>query len=95
MQDSVKAKYTQMIKEEAQRLGFSFCGISRAEFLEEEAPLLERWLHQGRHGKMQYMENYFDMRLDPRKLVDGAKSRTRRSNAFAIRGVPRLRLAIS
>lgn len=63
-----------MIKDEAQRLGFSFCGISKAEFLEEEAPLLERWLNQGRHGKMQYMENYFDMRLDPRKLVDGAKS---------------------
>ncbi len=63
-----------MIKDEARRLGFSFCGISRAEFLEEEAPLLERWLNQGMHGKMQYMENYFDMRLDPRKLVDGAKS---------------------
>jgi epoxyqueuosine reductase len=63
-----------MVKDEAIRLGFSFCGISRAEFLEEEAPLLERWLQQGMHGQMQYMENYFDMRLDPRKLVPGAKS---------------------
>lgn len=68
------AAYTRLIKEEAQRLGFSFCGISKAEFLEEEAPLLERWLSQGMHGKMQYMENYFDMRLDPRKLVPGARS---------------------
>lgn len=67
-------KYTELIKAEAARLGFSFCGISRAEFLEDEAPLLERWLHQGRHGQMQYMENYFDKRLDPRLLVDGAKS---------------------
>lgn len=66
--------YTRMIKEEARRLGFSFCGVSKAEFLEEEAPKLEQWLNQGRHGKMGYMENHFDMRLDPRKLVPGAKS---------------------
>ncbi|RYD80754.1 MAG: tRNA epoxyqueuosine(34) reductase QueG, partial [Sphingobacteriales bacterium] len=72
--NSLKFKYTQLIKDEAQRLGFSFCGVSKAEFLEEEAPLLERWLKNGMNGKMQYMENYFDMRLDPRKLVDGAKS---------------------
>lgn len=67
-------KYTELIKAEAARLGFSFCGISKAEFLEEEAPLLERWLQQGMHGQMSYMENYFDKRLDPRLLVDGAKS---------------------
>ncbi len=51
-----------------------FCGIAKAEFLEEEAPRLETWLNQGMHGEMQYMENYFDKRLDPRLLVDGAKS---------------------
>lgn len=62
------------IKQEALRLGFDFTGISKATFLEEEAPRLEQWLLQNRHGKMKYMENYFDKRLDPRKLVDGAKS---------------------
>lgn len=70
----LRHKHTALIKEEAKRLGFSFCGISRAEFLEEEAPLLERWLSQGMHGQMGYMENHFDKRLDPRLLVDGAKS---------------------
>jgi len=63
-----------LIKNEANRLGFDFCGIAKAEFLEEEAPRLEQWLLQNKHGKMKYMENYFDKRLDPRKLVDGAKS---------------------
>ena len=63
-----------MIKTEAQRLGFLSCGISKAEFLEEEAPRLEKWLNQNRHGEMRYMENHFDKRLDPTKLVDGAKS---------------------
>lgn len=67
-------KYTHLIKTEAQRLGFLSCGISKAEFLEEEAPRLERWLEKNMHGEMQYMENHFDKRLDPTKLVDGAKS---------------------
>jgi epoxyqueuosine reductase len=62
------------IKTEALRLGFFSCGISKAEFLEEEAPRLEKWLKNDFHGKMQYMENHFDKRLDPRLLVDGAKS---------------------
>src|SRR5947207_6510354 len=66
--------YSNIIKKEAYRLGFDFCGIAKAEFLEEEAPRLEQWLLQNKHGKMKYMENYFDKRLDPRKLVDGAKS---------------------
>ena len=66
--------YSNIIKREARRLGFDFCGISKADFLEDEAPHLEKWLQQDMQGKMQYMENYFDMRLDPRKLVDGAKS---------------------
>jgi len=63
-----------IIKTVAQKIGFDFCGISKAEFLEEEAPHLEKWLEQGMNGKMQYMENYFDLRLDPRKLMPGAKS---------------------
>ena len=50
------------------------CGISKAAFLEEEAPRLEKWLNQNMHGEMQYMENHFDKRLDPTKLVDDAKS---------------------
>lgn len=65
---------TAFIKSEAKRLGFLSCGISKAGFLEEEAPRLEAWLQQGMHGEMSYMENHFDERLDPTKLVDGAKS---------------------
>lgn len=63
-----------MIKAEAKRLGFMDCGISKADFLEEEAPRLEEWLKRGYHGEMKWMENHFDKRLDPRKLVEGAKS---------------------
>ena len=66
--------HTDLIKEEAKRLGFLSCGISKAAFLEEEAPRLEKWLNQNMQGEMQYMENHFDKRLDPTKLVDGAKS---------------------
>ena len=69
-----KAKYSAFIKSEAKRLGFLSCGISKAGFLEEEAPRLEAWLKENRHGQMQYMENNFDKRLDPTLLVDGAKS---------------------
>jgi epoxyqueuosine reductase len=65
---------TQFIKSEAQRLGFFWCGISKAEFLEEEAPRLESFLQKGFHGEMKYMENHFDKRLNPTLLVDGAKS---------------------
>lgn len=63
-----------MIKLEAKRLGFMGCGMSRAGFLEEEAPRLESWLEKHIHGDMHYMENHFDKRLDPTKLVPGAKS---------------------
>ncbi|NBS19433.1 MAG: tRNA epoxyqueuosine(34) reductase QueG [Flavobacteriia bacterium] len=69
-----KKEYTQKIKSTAQDLGFLSCGISKAEFLEEEAPRLEQWLKEGRHGQMAYMENHFDKRLDPRLLVPGARS---------------------
>ncbi|WP_422350199.1 tRNA epoxyqueuosine(34) reductase QueG [Flagellimonas sp.] len=68
------AENTRRIKAEAKRLGFLSCGISKAVFLEEEAPRLEKWLKQGMHGEMQYMENHFDKRLDPTKLVEGSKS---------------------
>lgn len=67
-------KYTSLIKEEAARLGFDACGISKAELLEEDAVRLEQWLNKGYHGAMQYMENHFDLRVDPRKLVPEAKS---------------------
>jgi epoxyqueuosine reductase len=66
--------YATLIKQEAKRLGFESCGIAKADFLEEEASNLENWLKNGFHGKMKYMENYFDKRLDPRLLVDDAKS---------------------
>ncbi|WGD35445.1 tRNA epoxyqueuosine(34) reductase QueG [Olleya sp. YS] len=69
-----KAIYTKQIKAEAKRLGFLSCGISKAEFLETEAPRLEKWLNNNMHGQMQYMENHFDKRLDPTKLVDDSKS---------------------
>lgn len=74
MLESKRQKMTESIKNQAKELGFDACGISKAEFLEEEAPLLEQWLKQNYHGKMSYMANYFDKRLDPRLLVDGAKS---------------------
>lgn len=63
-----------MIKAESKRLGFLSCGISKAEFLEQEAPRLENWLNQNMNGQMSYMENHFDKRLNPTLLVDGAKS---------------------
>ena len=69
-----KEKYSQLIKAEAKRLGFLSCGISKAAFLEEEAPRLESWLNKNHHGEMKYMENHFDKRLNPTLLVDDAKS---------------------
>ena len=66
--------YSQLIKQKAEKFGFQSCGISKAEFLEEEAPRLEAWLNKGYHGEMKYMENHFDKRLNPTLLVDGAKS---------------------
>lgn len=67
---------TRLIKQESKRLGFDFCGISKAEFLKEEAQHLEEWLKKGMHGKMKYMESQDTVakRLDPRKLLPGAKS---------------------
>lgn len=68
------SKYTQLIKAEAKRLGFLSCGISKAEFLEEEAPRLENWLKKNMNGEMAYMQNHFDKRLDPTILVPDSKS---------------------
>ncbi len=65
---------SQLIKKKAKDLGFLSCGIAKAEFLDEEAPHLEAWLKNNYHGEMSYMENHFDMRLDPRLLVEGAKT---------------------
>ncbi len=67
-------QHTTIVKDEAKRLGFEYCGISKAEFLEEEAPRLENWLKKKMHGEMGYMANHFDLRLDPTKLVPGARS---------------------
>ncbi|SEJ30154.1 epoxyqueuosine reductase [Cyclobacterium xiamenense] len=69
-----REKNSQLIKDAARKLGFDFCGIAKAEFLEAEAPKLESWLNNNYHGKMAYMANHFDKRLDPRKLVDDAQS---------------------
>lgn len=65
---------TATVKTIAKDLGFDYCGISKAEFLQEDAPRLESWLKNKAHGNMSYMENHFDKRLDPSKLVPGAKS---------------------
>lgn len=62
------------LKSKCKDLGFDYCGIARAEMLDDDARRLERWLSKGMHGNMQYMENYFDLRTDPTKLVPGAKS---------------------
>jgi epoxyqueuosine reductase len=67
-------KTTIKVKEFARQLGFDYCGIAKAGKLDEDARRLEAWLNAGMHGKMQYMENYFDLRTDPSKLVPGAKS---------------------
>ena len=66
--------YTRYIKQTAKKLDFHYCGIAKAVKLDDDARRLESWLQQGLHGKMQYMENYFDLRVDPCKLVPGAKS---------------------
>ena len=69
-----KNNYTSFVKSTAHSLGFDYCGIAKAGKLEDEARYLEKWLQKGYHGTMGYMENYFDLRIDPTKLVPGAKS---------------------
>lgn len=65
---------SRIIKQLAHDMGFAYTGISKAERMDEEAKKLEEWLNQGMHGKMGYMENHFEKRVDPTKLVPGAKS---------------------
>ena len=72
--DLIRKERSQFIKLKAAEIGFDFCGISKAEFLETEAPRLEDWLNKNHQGQMGYMANHFDMRLDPQKLVEGARS---------------------
>lgn len=71
---NASARHASLLKSTAAALGFEFCGIAKAGFLEEEAPKLESWLNQNYHGKMGYLDNHFDKRLDPTKLVPGAKT---------------------
>lgn len=71
---SGKSHLTEWMKEAALRHGFMGAGISKAEKLEEEALHLEAWLNRNFHGQMAYMANHFDLRIDPTKLVPGAKS---------------------
>ena len=73
-EEHIKIERTQRIKAKAEALGFVSCGIAKAEFLEEEAPRLESWLNNNYQGEMNYMANHFDIRLDPRLLLEGAKS---------------------
>jgi epoxyqueuosine reductase len=71
---SAKRDHTSVVKQTAASLGFDFCGIARAELLDDDARRLEQWLNSGMQGSMKYMENYFDLRVDPQKLVPGARS---------------------
>ena len=68
------SSHTKIVKEAALSLGFEFCGIAKAQKLDNDARRLEQWLKQGMHGNMKYMENYFDLRIDPQKLVPNARS---------------------
>lgn len=73
-EDLIRQDRSSFVKRKAAEVGFDFCGISKAGFLEQEAPRLENWLNKNQHGQMGYMANHFDKRLDPRLLVDDAKS---------------------
>jgi epoxyqueuosine reductase len=71
---SIAQSHTRFIKKTASRLGFDYCGIAKAQRVDDDAARLEQWLNKGMHGTMQYMENHFELRVDPSKLVPGAKS---------------------
>ena len=66
--------WANLIKQTAKSLGFDSCGIAKATRLDDDAKRLEKWLNKGYQGTMNYMERYFDKRVDPRELVPGAKS---------------------
>lgn len=74
IEDLKSDKWAKLIKQLALEQGWLACGISKAEELTEDARRLDTWLNQGMHGEMGYMERHFDLRVDPRKLVPGAKS---------------------
>jgi epoxyqueuosine reductase len=74
MSNQLREKRAQIVKAKAKSLGFDFCGIAKADFLEDEAPKLEQWLSRQMQGQMHYMANHFDKRLDPRLLVEGTRS---------------------
>ena len=67
-------KHTALVKSLSARLGFDYCGIARAVPLDDDARRLEEWLGKGMHGSMQYMANHFDLRVNPQRLVPGARS---------------------
>jgi len=69
-----KERISLAIKDKGQALGFDLVGISEATFMEQETRDLERWLKEKRHGRMDWMANHFDKRVDPSRLVPGAKS---------------------
>ena len=69
-----RQSHTRFIKQTATRLGFDYCGIAKAERLDDDAARLEQWLNKGMHGTMKYMENHFELRVNPCLLVPGAKS---------------------
>lgn len=69
-----KSANTLFVKQTAEQLGFDYCGIALAMPLDEDARKLEAWLNKGMHGQMTYMENHFELRVDPTKLVPGARS---------------------
>ncbi|MEI6946549.1 tRNA epoxyqueuosine(34) reductase QueG [Paraflavisolibacter sp. H34] len=71
---STATQHTRLVKDLSRRLGFDYCGIARAQRLDDDARRLEAWLNQGRHGNMHYMANHFDLRVDPSQLVPGARS---------------------
>lgn len=74
MSQTTTYKHSQIVKNLCKAEGFDFCGISKAGFLETEATRLERWLKNNMNGEMEYMQNHFDNRLDPRLLHEGSKS---------------------
>ena len=69
-----KSEITALIKKQASIIGFDACGIAEADFLEKDADYLRQWLQSGAHGEMAYLKNYFEKRVDPRLLVENAKS---------------------
>lgn len=88
--------YTGEVKKIAQRYGFDYCGIAKAQRLDKDAQRLENWLKAGMHGGMQYMENHFDLRIDPAKLVPGAASViTLLKNYFPSQHAPETNLKVS